>query len=126
MRKICQKTILGIFHVKGTFSKSQLDCWKRYFARSFSQRLHPVVIDLFKVNNGSIRTIFEICLKITKTLERRHRRRCGVFIVNFIVLLLLTDFIHWTGVSIIGFKQAKACWVLEHSKFWKGSRKHPT
>ena len=96
MRKICQKTILGIFHVKGTFSKSQLDCWKRYFARSISQRLHPVVIDLFKVNNGN-RTIFEICLKIIETLERRHRRRCGAFIVNFeqisyigLVFLLLT------------------------------------
>ena len=39
---------------------------------------------MFKVNNRDTRTRFEICSKLTmKTLERRHWRRSGVFIVNF-------------------------------------------
>ena len=53
---------------------------------------------MFKVNNRDTRTRFEICSKLTmKTLERRHWRRSGVFIVNFelvshlaLVFLLLT------------------------------------
>ena len=53
---------------------------------------------MFKVNNRSARTRCEICSKLTiKTLERRHWRRFGVFIVDFehishlvLVSLLLT------------------------------------
>ena len=51
-----------------------------------------------KVNNKNSRARCEMCLKLTiKTLERRHWRRSGVFIVNFehilhlvLVFLLLT------------------------------------
>ena len=39
---------------------------------------------LLKINNKNTRTRCEIRSKLTiKTLERRHWRRCGVFIVNF-------------------------------------------
>ena len=55
----------------------------------------PPGIYLLKVNNRNTRTRYEICSKLTiKTLERRHWRRSGVFIVNFehivLVFLLLT------------------------------------
>ena len=59
---------------------------------------YPGNIYLFKVNNSNTRKRYEICSKLTiKTPERRHWRRCGVFIVNFkhisnhvLVFLLLT------------------------------------
>ena len=39
---------------------------------------------MFKVNNRNTRPRCEICSKLTiKKQERRHWRRCGVFIVNF-------------------------------------------
>ena len=55
-------------------------------------------IYLFKANNRSTRTTYEICSKLTIiTPERRHWRRSGIFIVNFehishfaLVFLLLT------------------------------------
>ena len=58
----------------------------------------PAGICLLKMNNRNTRARCEICSKlIIKTLERRHRRRSGVFIVNFehishlvLVCLLLT------------------------------------
>ena len=41
-------------------------------------------IYLFKFSYRNTRKRCEICLKLTiKTLKRRHRRRFGVFIVNF-------------------------------------------
>ena len=44
----------------------------------------PAGIHLLKTNNRNIRTICEICSKLTiKTIERRQWRRSGVFIVNF-------------------------------------------
>ena len=44
----------------------------------------PTGICLFKVNNGNIRTVGEICSKSTiKTPERIYWRGSGVFIVNF-------------------------------------------
>ena len=44
----------------------------------------PGGIYLLKVNNRNTRARCEICSKLTiKTLERRHWRRSGVFIVNF-------------------------------------------
>ena len=55
-------------------------------------------IYLLNVNNRNTRTMCEKRLKlIIKTLERRHRRRSGVFIVNFehsshLVLLLTLNF----------------------------------
>ena len=60
--------------------------------------IHPAGIYLLKVKNWNHRTWCGICSKLTfKTLERRHWRRFGVFIVNFehishaaLVFLLLT------------------------------------
>ena len=45
----------------------------------------PAGIYLFKVNNDYIRTMCEVCLKLTrKTPEGRHKwRRSGAIIVNF-------------------------------------------
>ena len=41
-------------------------------------------IYLFKVNNGSTRTMCEICSKVLKrTPERRHRCRSAVLFINF-------------------------------------------
>ena len=52
---------------------------------------YPIDIYLLKVNNINTRIRCEICSKSTiKTLEQRHWRRSGVFIVNFDMLLLLT------------------------------------
>ena len=59
---------------------------------------YPAGIYLLKVNNRNTRTRCVICSKLTiKTPERRHKRRSGVFIVNFehishlvLVFLLLT------------------------------------
>ena len=53
---------------------------------------------MFKVNNRNTRLRYEICSKLTiKTLERRHWRRAGVFIINLehilhlvLVFLVLT------------------------------------
>ena len=55
---------------------------------------NPVCIYLFKVNNRSTRTRYEICSKLTiKTPERRQWRRSGVFVniehISYLVLVLL-------------------------------------
>ena len=40
-------------------------------------------IDLFKLNNGNTREMFEIISKSTiKTTEKQHKGHCGDFIVN--------------------------------------------
>ena len=44
---------------------------------------------MFKINN--------------KDTRRRHRRRSGVFIVNFKLIL------HFSGVSIVYFEQVNVC-----------------
>ena len=45
---------------------------------------YPAGNYIFKVNNRNTRKRCEICSKLTiNTPERRHRRRSGVFIVNF-------------------------------------------
>ena len=44
----------------------------------------PAGAHLLKVNYRDTRLRCEICSKLTKkTLERHHRRRSGVFMVNF-------------------------------------------
>ena len=44
----------------------------------------PASFYLIKVNNGNIKTLFEICSKLTlKAVEQCHWRRSDVFIVNF-------------------------------------------
>ena len=61
---------------------------------------------MFKVNNKSTRTRFEISSKLTlKTPERRHWRRFGVFSVNF-----WTNFTPCSSASIVDFEQVNAGW----------------
>ena len=78
------------------------------FAQSYGRRLDtqsfklyrgiPAGNYLLKVNNRNTTTRYEICSKLTiKIPKRRHRRRSGIFIVNFehishlvLVFLLLT------------------------------------
>ena len=43
----------------------------------------PVGNYMFKVNNRNTRTRYEICSKLTIKIPERHRRRSGIFIVNF-------------------------------------------
>ena len=51
---------------------------------NYSKSMFPPDIYLLKVNNRNTRTRCEIYSELTiKTLERRHWRRSGVFIVNF-------------------------------------------
>ena len=56
---------------------------------------NPAGIYLFKVNNGNIGIMSEICSKLTiKTYERRQWRRSGVFIDKFEqILRLVLEFI---------------------------------
>ena len=59
---------------------------QQYFKGIFRALLniYPAGIYLLKVSNRNTRTSCEIYLKLTiKTLERRHWRRSGVFMVNF-------------------------------------------
>ena len=59
---------------------------------------------MFQVNNRNTRAKCKLCSKLTIKmhwhLERRHWRRSGIFIVNFIV-----------SVSIVKFEQVNAGWV---------------
>ena len=44
----------------------------------------PINTYLFKVNNRNTKAIYEICLKLTLDILKRHQcRRSGVFIDNF-------------------------------------------
>ena len=57
------------------------NCCYSYFPWSCSP---STGIYLFKANNGNIRQMSEICVKLTiKTLARRQRYRSAVFIVKF-------------------------------------------
>ena len=61
---------------------------------------------MFKVDNRNTRARCEICSKLTtKTSERRHWRRFGVFTVNFEHILQL---------STVNFEQVNAGWVTFH------------
>ena len=56
---------------------------------------------MFKVDDRNSRTRFEICSKLTlKTLEQKHLRRSGVFLVNFehnshIIHILEMSLVNW-------------------------------
>ena len=66
-------------------------------------------IYLLKVNRNT-RARCEICSKLTiKTPERRHWRRSGVLIVNF-----LTYLTPCSNVSIVNFENVIASWVEVH------------
>ena len=66
---------------------------------------------MFKVNNKSSRIRCEICSKLaTKTPERRHWCRSGVFIV--ILNIFQTLFFY---VFIVNFEQVNAGWVVSNS-----------
>ena len=66
-----------------------------------------------------------ICSKLTiETLERRHRRRSGVFIVNFehvshlFLCVFIVNFEHISHLfprnSVVDFEQVNVSWVLIH------------
>ena len=80
----------------------------------------PDNVDLFKVNNRTIRKRSKICPKLEiKTPEQRHCRRSGVFIVNFehISYLFL--------VSIVDFEQVNVSWVwYSHGPVFSLSSRH--
>ena len=76
---------------------------KKKTVRSF-----PAGNNMFKVNDGNIRTRCGICSKLTiKTPERRNWRRSGVFIINF-----GTYFTPCSSVSIVNFEQVNTGWVV--------------
>ena len=57
-----------------------------FFGRGWTEKFiaFPTGNCMFKANNRNTRTRCEIYPKLTITLpERRHWRRCGIFIVNF-------------------------------------------
>ena len=57
---------------------------------------------MFRINNRNVRSMCEICSKLTvKTLEQHHWRRFGVFHVNFEHISQLCS-----SVSISNFEQA--------------------
>ena len=61
---------------------------------------------MFKANNRNIRTMCEICSKLTiKTPERWQCRRSGVFIANFEHISHL--------VSVVNFEQVNGGWEKE-------------
>ena len=77
----------------------------------------PTGIYLLKVNYRNTRKMYEIYWKLTiKTLQRRHRRRSGVFIVNFeLILHIVLVFLLFTLI-----KQMPAGISTE----WSSSRRH--
>ena len=85
-----------IFSDRDTPAKNPL--WRLGNRSLDALKLYPANIYLFKANNRNTRKRCEICSKLTtKTPERCHWRRSGVFIVNFehvfylfLVFLLLT------------------------------------
>ena len=68
----------------------------------------PINTYLFKVNNGNTKAIYEICLKLTLDILKRHQcRHSGVFIDNFEHILCI-----FLGVSIVDFQQVNADWDM--------------
>ena len=81
--------------------------YTRIFWKHLENITDPADTYLFKVNNSTTtRERREICSKLTiKTLEWRHWRRSGVFIVNF------ENILHpLSSVSIFGFEQVNVSW----------------
>ena len=75
---LSSKNTFIIIHINTSFFIHNL------ITSNFLKGQFPVGIYLLKVNNRNTRTKCEICSKLTiKTQQRRHRRRSGVFIVNF-------------------------------------------
>ena len=71
---------------------------------------------MFKVNNRNTRTRCEICSKLTlKTVERRHWRRSGVFIVNFEQILCRLTASIWCHYSQLlqNWTVLMTCFYLE-------------
>ena len=69
-----------------------------------SQHLH------LPSNNGSTRTMCEICSKLTIKHWNNFSQwsRSGIFVANF-----WTNFTHIDGVSSVGFEQVNVGWVLD-------------
>ena len=77
------------------FETIRYEYWKYFFSSNQANELLlnqqqtvailiPAAIYLFKVSNGNIRTIYEVCSKLTrKTPERFHWNYSGIYITNF-------------------------------------------
>ena len=74
------------------------------------RRIFPVSIYIFQVNDGSTRTMCEICSKLTIKHWNNFSQwsRSGIFVANF-----WTNFTHIDGVSSVGFEQVNVGWVLD-------------
>ena len=96
-------------HFVKFFCRVSLFCWP-----CISNK--PANIYLFKVNNRNTRKKCEICSKLTiKTPERRHRRRSGVFIVNFEIKF-------FTGSTVSSPLYLKKKGIMTFQYFcWKGN-----
>ena len=82
---------------------------------TFMKKTSQPAFTCFKLNNRNTRTRCEICSKlIIKTPERRHWRRCGVFIIK-----LWTYFTPCSSVSIVDFEQVNAGWVINQWSFFR-------
>ena len=101
-----------------------------HVAEGFRRKSYPTDIFLFKVNDRNIRTMGEICSKLTiKTPERRNWRRSSVFIVNFeqisqIVLVFLL--LLWTikcrmckDIEHLECSRCKPQYILNRSVFMR-------
>ena len=89
-----------------SFSAILFTILNKHLLQGSIPRLYPTIIYLFKLKNGSITTMCEICSKLAKkTLGRRYWRRSGAFIVNFEQIL------HCSVVSFADFEQVNASWV---------------
>ena len=65
-----------------TWTKAKLNLFIRAVNNRIINNLGGIY--LLKVNNRNTRTRCEICSKLTiKTLEQKHSRRSGVFLVDF-------------------------------------------
>ena len=60
----------------------------------------PTGIYMFKFNSGKTRTLYEICLNMTKRHQNDINRHFSVFIVYF-----WADFTHCSDVFIANFEQ---------------------
>ena len=84
--------------------------YRKSIHQFFFTKLCPVSIYLFKVNNRSARTRYEICLKLTIRYQNYvNWRRFGVFAVNF------EHISHLSCVSMAKFEQVNASWVTYHT-----------
>ena len=61
----------------------------------------------FICSRATVETLEKVCSKLTKTSERRHWRRSGIFIANYEHISHLIS-----SASIVDFEQVNVSWVL--------------